>query len=197
VQGELQRGEKSWVLHARMIKTASGEIRSVADVSIDINEPDTQLLQARLAAGVGHPLALRLNALQEIGVDQATSGASPSAAKIVIEQALASSSQTSRERFAISQTMLENAIVAEPDNLDLKLALATLQLRGIQMVWYGSAGRASIENGIKSIRSLLESALQIKPNYIPVMDAHCRFLNTTNQFVENLIACARTLSFDP
>ena len=101
MQGELQRGEKSWVLHARMIKTASGEIRSVADVSIDINEPDTQLLQARLAAGVGHPLALRLNALQEIGED------------------------------------------------------------------------------------------------LPVMDAHCRFLNTTNQFVENLIACARTLSFDP
>ncbi|MGY8666836.1 tetratricopeptide repeat protein [Bradyrhizobium sp. UFLA05-109] len=93
--------------------------------------------------------------------------------------------------------MLQNAIVAEPDNLDLKLALATLQLRGIQMVWYGPAGHTSIENGIKSIRSLLEPALRAKPNYIPVLDAHCRFLNTTNQFVENLIACARTLSFDP
>jgi DNA-binding winged helix-turn-helix (wHTH) protein/Tfp pilus assembly protein PilF len=199
VQGELQRGEQSWVLHARIIKTVTGEIRSFADVSININEPDTQLQHMRLAAGIGHPLALHLNALQEIGEDQAASGGDrpASAAKIIIEQALASNSQTSRERFAIAQTMLENAIASEPDNLDLKLALATLQLRGIQMVWYGPAEHASIENAIKSIRSLLEPALRAKPDYIPVLDAYSRFLNTTNQFVENLITCARTLSFDP
>jgi hypothetical protein len=97
----------------------------------------------------------------------------------------------------ITAMALESAIASEPDNLDLKLALATLQLRGVQMLWYGPAGRHSIETGLKSIRSLLDYALGTKPNYIPVMDAHCRFLNTTNQFVENLIACAKTLSFDP
>jgi DNA-binding winged helix-turn-helix (wHTH) protein len=161
VQGELQRAERTRVLHARIIKTGSGEVRSFADVSIDIDEPDTRLQQIRLAAGVGHPLALHLNALQEVGEDHEASGG-PSA-KIVIEQALASNSQTSRERFAISQTMLENAIAAEPDNLDLKLALATLQLRGVQMLWYGPAGRDSIETGLKSIRSLLDYALATKP----------------------------------
>lgn len=195
VQGELQRAERSWVLHTRMIKTGSGDVRSFADVSIDIDEPDARLQQIRLAAGVGHPLARHLNALQEVGDDHEASGSLSS--KIVIEQALASNSQTSRERFGISQTMLENAIAAEPDNLDLKLALATLQLRGVQMLWYGPAGRDSIETSLQSIRSLLDYALGTKPNYIPVMDAHCRFLNTTNQFVENLIACAKTLSFDP
>ncbi len=196
VHGELQRGEQSWVLHARMITTATGEIQSVVAVSIDSNEPDGQLQQMRLAAGVGHPLALYLNARQEFGEEQAASGRSSqaSASKIVIEQALASNNQTTHERFSIAQKMLENAIVADPANLDLKLALATLQLRGIQMAWYGRAERASIEN---DIRSLLERELRVRPDYIPVMDAHCRFLNTTNRFVENLVACARTLSFDP
>jgi Flp pilus assembly protein TadD len=30
-----------------------------------------------------------------------------------------------------------------------------------------------------------------------VLEAYCRFLNTTNQFVESLVACASALSFDP
>ena len=46
-------------------------------------------------------------------------------------------------------------------------------------------------------RSILERALRSKPSHIPVLEAYCRFLNTTNQFVESLVACARTLSFDP
>jgi tetratricopeptide (TPR) repeat protein len=90
--------------------------------------------------------------------------------------------------------MLENAIAGEPDNLDLQVALATLQSRGIQMVWYGPGERGPIEN---NIAALLERALRAAPNYIPVLDAHCRFLNTTTRFVENLVACAKTLSFDP
>jgi tetratricopeptide (TPR) repeat protein len=102
--------------------------------------------------------------------------------------------RTTRERFAIAQTMLEDAIVIEPDNLDLKLALATLQLRGIQMEWYGPAERPPMESGI---RSLLEHALRARPNYIPVMDAYCRLLNTTSRYVDSLIACAKTLSFNP
>src|SRR5262249_28336360 len=57
-------------------------------------------------------------------------------AKIVIEQALASINQTSRERFAAAQAMLDNALAAEPDNIDLQVALAALQTRGIQMAWF-------------------------------------------------------------
>jgi DNA-binding winged helix-turn-helix (wHTH) protein/tetratricopeptide (TPR) repeat protein len=192
VQGELQRDERSWVLHARTIKTDTGEVQSVATVSTDVDETDTQLQQARLAAGIGHPLALRLNALREAGQDHRGNGSS--ATKVVIEQALAANNQTTRERFTMAQTMLETAIAGEPDNLDLQVALATLQSRGIQMVWYGPSERGSIEN---NIASLLERALRAAPNYIPVLDAHCRFLNTTTRFVENLVACAKTLRFDP
>lgn len=196
VQGELQRGEQSWVLHARLIRTETGEVQSVATVATDINEPDAQLQQMRLAAGVGHPLASRLNTLQISRENHVTIGnsSSDSSARIVIEQALASNNQTTRERFSVAERLLKNAMAADPDNLDLQLALATLQLRGIQMVWYGAAEAASIENNVKS---LLERVLRAKPNYIPVLNTYCRFLNTTRQFVENLVACARTLSFDP
>lgn len=62
------------------------------------------------------------------------------------------------------------------------------------MVWYRPTERPSIED---NIGSLLERALRSKPNYIAVLDAYCRFLNTTNQFVETLIVCTRSLSFDP
>jgi tetratricopeptide (TPR) repeat protein len=30
-----------------------------------------------------------------------------------------------------------------------------------------------------------------------VLEAYCRFLNATNEFVDSLVACARTLNFDP
>jgi tetratricopeptide (TPR) repeat protein len=113
---------------------------------------------------------------------------------VVIEQALASINQTTRDRFAVAQAILEKEIVTEPENLDLKITLASLQLRGIQMVWYDAAGRASAES---NVRSLLEHALRIKPNYLPVLDTYCRFLTATNQFVESLVACAKALSFDP
>jgi hypothetical protein len=51
-------------LHACIIKTKASEVQSVAAVSFDINEPDTQLQQTRFAAGVGHRLTLHLNSLQ-------------------------------------------------------------------------------------------------------------------------------------
>ncbi|MEI5677098.1 MULTISPECIES: winged helix-turn-helix domain-containing protein [unclassified Mesorhizobium] len=188
LQGELQKGPQSWVLQARVIEAATGEVQSVATASIDVNEPDAQLLQSRLAAGVGDTLTRRLNALLEAGT---TAGGN---AKVVIEQAMASINQTSRERFLASQTMLENALAGEPDNIDLQVALAALQTRGIQMVWYGPVENAVAES---NARSLLESALQARPRYIPVLEAYCRFLSATNHFIDSLVACAEVLDFAP
>lgn len=189
VQGELQRGAQSWTLQARMIRTATGEVQSVATVSVDINEPDAQLQQSRLAAGAGHPLALRLNELLE-----ASKSSPASNAKVAIEQATASINQTTRERFGVAQTMLQKAVATEPGNVDIAVALAALQLRGIQMVWYNPDDAAAAE---AQAGAALERALRVKPNYIPVLQTYCRFLSATNRFVESLVTCSKALSFDP
>ena len=49
----------------------------------------------------------------------------------------------------------------------------------------------------RAAQSLLEHALRTKPTYIPVLEGYCRLLNTTNQFIESLVACGRVLTFDP
>jgi DNA-binding winged helix-turn-helix (wHTH) protein/Flp pilus assembly protein TadD len=190
LNGELEKGPQSWILRARMIRTATGEVQSVATVSVDATEPDLQLQQSRLAAGAGHALARRLNALLESGSRPPAAGD----AKVAIEQATASINRTTPERFATAQTMLEKALSAEPDNSELQVALAALQLRGIQMAWYAPADRAVAE---RNAGSLLERARQSTPHYLPVLEAYCRFLTTTNQFAEGLVACAKALSFDP
>jgi DNA-binding winged helix-turn-helix (wHTH) protein/tetratricopeptide (TPR) repeat protein len=188
LQGELQKGHQAWTLQTRIIKTATGEVHSVATASVDLNEPDVQLQQTRLAAGAGDALARRLNAALE-------GGAHPSGhAKVVIEQATAAINQTNRERFATAQTMLEKSLASEPDNVDLQVALAGLQLRGIMMAWYDPAEGATAED---QARSMLERAVRSRPGHIPILEAYCRFLTATNQFVESLVACARTLSFNP
>ena len=195
VRGELQRSPQSLTLLARVINTATSEVQSVATVSVDINEPDVQLQQSRLVAGVGHPLALRLNELLEAGESSAATGGVPTgSARVVIEQAVASINQTTRERFGMAQTMLQNALAAEPDNVDLGVALAALQMRGIQMAWYGPDEAITAE--VRASASL-ERALRVKPNSIPVLETYCRFLSATNHFVESLVTCARALSFDP
>jgi len=195
VRGELQRGPQSLTLRARMIKTATEEVESVATVSVDINEPDVQIQQSRLAAGVGHPLALRLNELVEAGESSAaTSDGLTGKARVVIEQAVASINQTTRERFEVAQTMLQNALTAEPGNVDLGVALAALQMRGIQMVWYSADEAIAAE---AQAGATLQRALRVKPNSIPVLETYCRFLSATNHFVESLVTCARALSLDP
>lgn len=194
VSGELLKRDGAWELRARMTHTATGNIVWTAPVSLAIDDSDVLLQQSRLAAGVGHPLALRINALlhaeQKPANDQSTSGS----AGVVIEQAMASITQTTRERFAASQTMLDKALSDDPGNVDLAIALAALQLRGVQMVWYNAADSAAAE---RKARAILERGLKLKPDYLPVLEAYCRFLNATNEFVESLVACARTLSFDP
>jgi DNA-binding winged helix-turn-helix (wHTH) protein/Flp pilus assembly protein TadD/TolB-like protein len=195
VSGELQKNERSWEVRARMTRAATGEVVWSEPVSVDVQDSDLSRQQSRLAAGIGHPLALRLGTLVYSEARPATGGGSPpGSANVAIEQATASIMQTTRERFATAQTLLEKALAGDPDNVEVAVALAALQLRGVQMVWYDPADSAAAE---KSARSILERALRVKPDSIPVLEAYCRFLNATNEFADSLVACARTLSFDP
>jgi DNA-binding winged helix-turn-helix (wHTH) protein/tetratricopeptide (TPR) repeat protein len=194
VNSELVKGQRSWTLRARMIKTATGQVEAIPPVAVDDKVLDADLQQTRLAAGIGHFLARRINTLLNADAGPADRNSSPGSAKVVIEQAIASIMQTSRDRFAAAQEMLEKALADDPDNVDLQVALAALQLRGIQMVWYNPADSAAAENNAKS---MLARAVRTRPTYIPVLEAYCRFLNATNEFVDSLVACARTLAFDP
>lgn len=190
LQSELQRSPQSWILQTRLIKVSSREIESVAEITLDANEPDKQRLASRLAAGAGYELANRLNKLGETDSPAPQSGA----AGVAIQQATASINQTTRERFATARSILEKYLSDQPDNTDLQIALATLHLRGIQLAWYDPAEAKAAEN---EARSLIEHALRTRPNSLPVLDIYCRFLTATNQFSESLVACARALSLNP
>ena len=195
IRGELQLSDQSWILRVRMIKTATGEVQSVVAASVNADEADVQLQQSRLVAGVGHVLARRLNDMLEPSASSSTRRKSSAGGdKVAVEQALASINQTTRERFGAAQTMLQKALTDDPDNVDLAVALASLQMRGIQMVWFSPEEAVAVE---ARANATLEQALRSKPNSIPVLEAYCRFLSATNQFVESLVACAQALSFDP
>lgn len=193
LSGELQRNGQTWTLRARIIDRGTGEITSVATVSANANGTDVGLQQSRLVAGVGHPLARRLNEM----LDAASSEKNPATVvgiKVVIEQAAASIYQTSRERFGLAQTLLQNALNDNPDNVEIAVALVALQMRGIQMVWYTPDEAAAVE---EKATAIIERALRKKPNSIAVLETYCRFLSATNHFAESLVTCSRTLSFDP
>ncbi|MCP3382338.1 winged helix-turn-helix domain-containing protein [Bradyrhizobium sp. CCGUVB4N] len=194
LRGELQFADQSWTLRARIIKAATGEVQSAVAVSVNAEAMDAQLAQARLAAGVGHVLARRLNEILEPSASSARRTSSAGGDKVAVEQALASINQTTRERFGAAQTMLQKALTDDPDNVDLAVALASLQMRGIQMVWFGPEEAVTVE---ATANATLERALRLKPNSIPVLEASCRFLSATNHFVESLVTCAKALSFDP
>jgi DNA-binding winged helix-turn-helix (wHTH) protein/tetratricopeptide (TPR) repeat protein len=200
LSGELAKSGQSWELRARMTRSATREVVWTAPVTVGSNDldddADLSLQQLRLAAGAGHLLALRLNELVQSPTrpTTATGSSPPGSAKVAIDQAIASINRTTRERFTAAQTILEEALTNDPDNIDLEVALAALQLRGIQMVWYSPAEGAAAEEKAKS---MLERAVRAKPDYLPVLEAHCRFLTATNRFTESLVACARALSFDP
>jgi DNA-binding winged helix-turn-helix (wHTH) protein/tetratricopeptide (TPR) repeat protein len=193
VSAELQKNEEAWTLHARMVETADQEVHPVASIIVGVGDSDFQLQQSRLAAGIGHALARRINTLTD-AAGPAHSGNSAGSARVAIEQATASIKQMTRERFAAAQAMLEQALAADPDNVDVAVALAALQLRGIQLAWYNADQAVAAE---ARARAILEHALQAKPNSIPVLETWCRHLIATNHFVEALVACARTLNFDP
>lgn len=197
VSGELHKSAAAWEAHARMSATATGEVRWSGSVVVSAAEGDAALQRSRLVAGLGHPLALRINALQNCGAwmqggseDELPAGY----AKVVIEQATAIINQTTRERFRVAQEMLEKALADHPDDVDLLAALAGHMLRGTQTAWYDPADADAIES---RARALLERAMQAKPHYIPVLEAYCRLLTMAGQLPETLIACGRMLSFDP
>jgi DNA-binding winged helix-turn-helix (wHTH) protein/Flp pilus assembly protein TadD len=195
LRGELQYGDQSWTLRARIIKAVTGEVQSVAVASVNADEADAQLAQSRLVAGVGHVLARRLNELLEPSASSSASRKlSAGGDKVAVEQALASINQTTRERFGAAQAMLQKALSDEPDNLDIAIALASLQMRGIQMRWFSSDEAVAVE---AKASATLGQALRSKPNAIPVLEATCRFQSATNHFVESLVTCAKVLSFDP
>jgi DNA-binding winged helix-turn-helix (wHTH) protein/tetratricopeptide (TPR) repeat protein len=192
VSGELRKTGRSWEAQARMTRTATGKVVWTAPVSVAIDEADLALQQSRLVAGVGYPLAMRINAL--VNADTHEGRSSAGGAKVVIEQATASITQTSRERFATSQAMLEKALAEDPDNVDLAIALSALQMRGVQMIWYDPTESAAAE---AQAGSILKRAVRINPTSIPILDAYCRFLSATNEFTESLVVCARALALNP
>nr|WP_250901641.1 MULTISPECIES: tetratricopeptide repeat protein [unclassified Dyella] len=197
VSGELHKSGAAWEAHARMTSTATGEVRWSGSVTVSTEAGDTALQRSRLVAGLGHPLALRINALQNCGAWMQGGGEDelPAAyAKVVIEQATAIINQTTRERFQVAQEMLEKALADHPDDVDLLAALAGHLLRGTQTAWYDPADTDSVH---ERARALLERAMQAKPHYIPVLEAYCRLLTMAGQLPETLIACGRMLSFDP
>lgn len=194
IRGELQRGDRAWTLRTRLIETATGKVRAVATTSVDPGAEDAELLQTRLAAGAGDVLARRINEITEAAASSADDGAASGAAKAAIAQATASIQSVTQERFGMAQAMLQKALADQPDNVDAAVALAALQMRGIQMVWYSpdAAVAAEAEAGAN-----LERALRAKPNSIAVLETYCRFLSATNRFVDSLVACQRALSLDP
>ena len=191
LRGELLRSEAAWTLKLRVVRVASGVVESVATASVDASlAPDLQ--QARLAAGAGDRLARWLNEVLEGG--NAAAAEPPPGVRVAIEQASASINQTSRERFGVAQLMLRTALATAPDNVDLQVALAALQTRGIQMVWYDEGEAVAAR---QSGEAMLRRAVALRPRSIAVLEAQCRFLSATNDFVESLVACARAVSFDP
>jgi DNA-binding winged helix-turn-helix (wHTH) protein/tetratricopeptide (TPR) repeat protein len=192
-KGELQKTDDTWRLQTRIVTNGTDAVQPVAAVSVNLNETDLQVQRSRLAAGVGHQLAQRFNAMLH-GVQQNGDASRATAGKVAIAQAIASINRTTRERFTDAQTMLEKALADEPDNIEVEIALAALKLRGVQMVWYGPQESIAAET---SARVLLEHALRARPNSLAALGPYCRLLVATNQFIDGLVACARTLSLNP
>ncbi|WP_448112337.1 tetratricopeptide repeat protein [Mesorhizobium amorphae] len=189
VQGELRREGPSWHYQARLVDLATGRIETVAEISADPAGSDIQKLQSRFAARVGYAFAERLNGLQAIRQPRRDV-----TGDVAIRQAIASINQTTRERFSTARNILETNLAADPDNVDLQVALAALHLRGIQMTWYDQGETQAAE---ENARVLLEKALKGRPNNMAVLGAYCRFLTVTNQFSESLVACAKVLTVNP
>ena len=187
LRSDLQRRPAKWEIRARLIGGNTGQVQWSTEYSVPAENLDEALQQSRLTAGIGYPLALQINSLAHARLPSADS-------KIVVEQAAAFINQTSRERFAAAQDMLEKALAASPNDVHLEAALAAHLLRGVQLVWYPSD---EIEGVEKRARSLLEKALKQEPNYIPALQGYCRLLAATNYFADSLIACEKALILQP
>ena len=187
LRGDLQRGATKWDIQARLIDGKTGAVRWSSSYSVPVDNTDEKLQETRLTAGIGYPLALQINAFIHAQLPSADS-------KIVVEQANAFINNTSRERAAAAQAMLEKALAANSDDVDLKAALASHLLRSSMMDWYTPAEAEAAE---KRARSLLEAALKEEPSYIPAQQGYCRLLTAINEFSDALIACDKALSHGP
>jgi tetratricopeptide (TPR) repeat protein len=65
---------------------------------------------------------------------------------------------------------------------------------GPSFAWYHGP---QAKEAKRKAKYLLARAVKAEPNYIPVLEANCRFLTATNQFADSLIACAKALRFNP
>jgi DNA-binding winged helix-turn-helix (wHTH) protein/tetratricopeptide (TPR) repeat protein len=187
LRGDLQKTADSWDVQVWIVDASTDEVRWMTSYSVNTTNTNSALQQSRLAAGIGYPLALRISALIHSGMREGK-------ANIVIDQATAFINRTSHENFKTAQEMLEKALAADPNSVDLQAALAAQLLRGIQLVWYSGADAEAAE---RAARNLLERAVRTEPNYIPVLEGSCRFLTATNHFVDSMVTCAKTLSLDP
>jgi DNA-binding winged helix-turn-helix (wHTH) protein/TolB-like protein len=53
LKGELQKSEQAWTIRTRMTNTATSEVTWTASYQVNPSDTDLQMLQSRLAAGVG------------------------------------------------------------------------------------------------------------------------------------------------
>lgn len=187
LRGELQRAADKWQIQARLIEADSGQVQWSGSYEVPAETGDEQLQQIRLTAGIGNPLALRINAMTHLRV------ASPQS-MIVVEQAGAFINQTNRERFSAAQDLLEKAHAAKPNDVDIAAALSAHLMRGVAMVWYPLSETEAIE---RRANSLLSEAATKEQNYIPLLQSYCRLLQTNNEFTESLIVCQNALRFNP
>lgn len=187
LRGELQRAADKWQIQARLIEAGSGQVQWSGSYEVPAETGNEQLQQVRLAAGIGNPLALRINAMTHLRV------ASPRS-MIVVEQAGAFINQTNRERFAAAQDLLEKAHAAKPNDVDIAAALSAHLMRGVAMVWYPLSETEAIERRAKA---LLSEAATREQNYIPLLQSYCRLMQTNNELTESLIVCQNALRFNP
>ncbi len=187
VRGELHRGDGKWEVQARLIESRTDQVRWAGNYSVPASGISQQLQQSRLTGGIGNPLAQQLNALTHARLNRPES-------KIIVEQAAAFINRTNRERFADAENMLRKAHADKPDDVDISAALSAHLMRGVAMVWYPSSENDAIEQRAKA---LLTDAVKKEPNYIPVLQAYCRLLQTINEFPEALVACENALRFNP
>jgi TolB-like protein len=196
VAGQLSKAGDGLEARVRLEDAKTGELLWATSFAVDAKDGDVSRQQYRLVGGVGYGLALKINKILNVG--GAARSNSPDQADqdvaFVIEQAMAFINHTTPERFRSAETMLTQALEAHPDNIDLEVTLASHLLRGVQSQWYPQAERAEKE---ARTRSILESVLRDHPTYLPALLGYCRFLTATNHFADSLVACAKTLGFNP
>lgn len=153
-------------LEARMTDTATGEVKWTG--SLPVGEIENRLFRSTVAAGCRHRMNLPSGSTRSsIPMPKPRVQARQAAAKVVVQQAIARINQTTRERFAASQTMLESASLAgAPDNVDLAGRAGGVADTGSR--WSGTVRTAARR---RAAPGHCWSAPRYRPNYIPGLEA--------------------------